>query len=142
MKPDFIRSVEIAAPPARVFAVMSDIERWHEWTASVTSIRQLDPGPLAVGTRALIRQPKFPPALWKVTDVEPGRGFTWVSRAPALRVFAHHFVEPQGTGTRATLSLRYEGFLGKAMARMTRDITERYLDLEAAGLKSRSEGEG
>jgi hypothetical protein len=139
MTPQFIRTFEVRAAPARVLAVMMEIERWHEWTASVTSIRQLDPGALRIGTRALIRQPKFPPALWKITAVEPGRGFTWVSTGPGIHVTAHHFVEAAPVGTRVTLSLRYEGWLGKLLARMTRGITERYLDMEAEGLTKRSE---
>jgi hypothetical protein len=53
----FSITVEIPAPPDRVWAVMADIERWSDWTPTVTSIRRLDPGPLAVGSRARIRQP-------------------------------------------------------------------------------------
>jgi hypothetical protein len=136
---DFSISVDIAASPGIVWAVMSDAERWHEWTASVTSIRLLDRGPLAVGSRALIRQPRFPPALWKVTAITPGHSFTWRSGVPAAWVHATHSVAPVGAGTRATLSLHYEGPLGRLLGRMTRDITNRYLQMEAAGLKARSE---
>jgi hypothetical protein len=134
----FERSVDIAAPPDVVWAVMEDGERWHEWTASVRSIRLLDK-PLRVGSRALIRQPRFPPARWTVTALEPGRSFTWKSGMPGMWVFAHHSVEPVATGTRATLRLDYEGALARLMGRLTRDITNRYLDLEATGLKQRSE---
>jgi hypothetical protein len=137
---DFHISIDIAAPPDVVWAFMADTERWHEWTPSVRSIRRLDEGPLRVGSRALVRQPRFPPALWTVTAVEPGRSFTWKSVAPGLRVDAHHSVEPLDGGARATLRLHYEGVLGRLMARMTQGITNRYLRLEAAGLKRRSEG--
>ena len=130
---------EISAPPDRVWAVMCDAERWHEWTPSVTRITRLEQGPLSVGSRALIRQPKFPPALFKVTAIEPGRSFTWVSVAPGLRVFAHHRVEPAGGGSQATLSLDMEGLFGGLWGRLTRGITERYLEFEAKGLKARSE---
>jgi hypothetical protein len=54
-------------------------------------------------------------------------------------VYGQHSVQPVGSGTRATLRLYYEGPLGGVMARMTRDITNRYLGMEAAGLKKRSE---
>ena len=118
---------------------MSDAERWHEWTPSVRSIRLLDKGSLAVGTRALIRQPKFPPAVWKVTAIEPGKSFTWRSGAPGMWVYGHHSVEPVAGGARATLRLHYEGALGILLARLTRAITNRYLGYEAAGLKQRSE---
>ena len=132
-------TTDIAVPAERVWQVMSDVERWREWTPSVTGVKRLDGGPLAVGSRALIYQPKFPPALWEVTAIEPGRSFTWVSLAPGLRVLGHHSVEPAGAGSRATLSLDLQGLLGGLWGRMTRNITERYLAFEASGLKARSE---
>jgi uncharacterized membrane protein len=135
----FSITTEIAAPAQRVWEVMRDVERWHEWTPSVTSIRRLDEGPLGVGSRLVIRQPKFPPAWWKVISVEPGRGFISASKAPGLRVVAHHFVEPTPAGSRATLSLDFQGLLGGVWGRWTKDINDRYLAFEAKGLKARSE---
>lgn len=132
-------SVDISAPPERVWDVMSDVVRWCEWTPSVTSIRRLDAGPIGVGSRAVIRQPKFPPAWWTVTSLEPGRSFTWVSRAPGMAVVARHGVESIATGTRATLSLELQGPLGGLFGRLTKGITERYLAFEADGLRARSE---
>jgi hypothetical protein len=118
---------------------MRDAERWHEWTASVTSIRVLGNQPLAVGTRAVIRQPGFPPAVWKVVELDPGRGFTWKSGFPLAWVYATHTVNPTNAGSHVTLRLRYAGPIGWLLARMTRSITNRYLGMEAAGLKKRSE---
>jgi uncharacterized membrane protein len=119
-----------------VWAVMSDGEGWPEWTASVTSVRRLDKGPLRIGSRALIRQPRFPPAVWTVTTLEPGHRFVWKSGMPGMWVYGDHSVAPATHGTRATLRLFYDGLV---MGRMTRGITNRYLDMEAAGLKRRSE---
>ena len=137
---DFSISVDITAPPDRVWAVMSDIEKWHEWTPSVRSITLRDPGALRTGSRAWVRQPKFPPAHWTVTEVGE-RSFTWVSRAPGMVVTARHSVTPIGTGSRATLSLNFAGIFGPFFGRLTRDINNRYLAMEAAGLKRRSEGQ-
>ena len=136
---DFHISVDIAASPDKVWAVMADAERWHEWTPSVRSIRWLDAGPLRVGSRALIRQPRFPPAMWKVIALDPGRSFTWRSGAPGMWVHAQHSVMASGDGTRAVLSLHYQGVIGELLGRLTRGITDRYLGFEAAGLKRRSE---
>ena len=135
----FTVSVDIAALPARVWDVMSDVERWHEWTPSITRIRRLSGGPFAVGSRAVVRQPKFPPAVWKVTDLQPGREFTWVSTAPGLRVAGIHRVEPAGGGAHATLDVEIGGLFGGMWARLTGALTERYIAMEAAGLKARSE---
>lgn len=136
----FSFAVDIQASPDRVWAVMSDIERWPEWTPTVASIQRVDPGPLAVGSRARIRQPKLPPAEWQVTELDEGRNFTWVTRRPGVRMTARHWVEADGGGSRATLSLQYAGLLGPLVARLTRGLNERYLALEARGLRERSEG--
>ena len=98
-----------------------------------------DGGPLAVGSIASVRQPKLPPAKWKVTSVTPNREFTWVSVAPGVRVTATHRVEPTATGSRATLGLAYHGALAWLLESSTRAITLRYVNLEAEGLKRRSE---
>ena len=95
----FSRSVDINASPEAVLAVMSDVERWPEWTASVTSIKRLDSGPFAIGSRARIRQPKLPPALWTVSAIEPGRSFTWISKGPGILVTAHHAIDPRAGGS-------------------------------------------
>ena len=136
---DFRHFVDIDAPPARVWPIMSDVERWHEWTASIRGIKRWGEGPLAVGQRALVRQPKFPPALWTVTAVEPGRSFTWESVAPGIHVTGRHSIEPTPAGSRVTLALTYAGVFGKLMGRWTSGITNRYIAMEAAGLKRRSE---
>jgi hypothetical protein len=135
-------SVDIAAPPATVVGIIIDVERWHEWTSTITSIRRLDDGPLRVGSRAAIRQPKLLPATWTVTGIEPGRGFTWITRSPGVTVTARHFVEAAPAGCRATLALEFSGLLGGLVARLTRGLNERYLKIEADGLKRRSEAGG
>ena len=135
----FSISIGINAPADRVYEVMADTERWPEWTPSVKSIKRLDSGPFAVGSRAVIRQPKFPPALWTVTAIDGRRSFTWMNRAPGIKVIAHHSIDANGDGSRATLSLRYEGLLAGLFSRLTRNISHRYLAWEAHGLKARAE---
>ena len=136
---EFRTSVDIAAPPEVVWSVMSDVERWHEWTQSVRSVRLAGGRPIRVGSRAWVKQPRFPPAMWKITALEPGQSFTWESGAPGMRVYANHSLTPAVGGTRVALVLYYQGFVGRLLARMTQDITNRYLRYEAEGLKTRSE---
>lgn len=138
----FSLSIDIDAPPSRVWDVMSDVEHWHEWTESIASITLLNPGPLGPGSRMQIRQPKLPPAEWTVLTVEPQRGFTTESTAPGIRVVARHSIEPTTAGSRVTLSIEYEGLIGALFSRMTSQLNERYLGLEALGLKARSENPG
>jgi uncharacterized protein YndB with AHSA1/START domain len=135
---EFSIAVDIAAPPERVWAVLSDVERWSEWTPSVTRIERLDHGPLVVGSRARIRQPGLLPATWEVTELRDGHDFTWVTRSPGVRVAGRHGVEPSPQGSRATLSVQFSGALARLVARVTRRLNERYLALEAQGLARRS----
>ena len=138
-KRDFSVTIDIAAPPDRVWRIMSDVERWHEWTASIAGVTLLDPGPLRPGVRALVRQPKLPQARWQVTEADPRTGFIWVSRHPGVHVTGRHMIEPSALGTRVTLGVHYGGALGWLVARQFKEITARYIQLEAEGLKRRSE---
>ena len=135
----FTVSIDIDASPATVWSVMQDVERWPEWTPTMTSVRRLDEGLLAVGSRARIRQPRLPAAVWTVTALEEGRGFTWVGTGPLMQTTADHRIEPLATGCRVTLAVAFSGPLGPLLGWLTRSITERYVTREARGLKERAE---
>ena len=75
-------TVDIAAPPERVWAVLRKVESWPEWTPTVTSVRVLDDGPLRLGSRAKISQPRLPETEYVVTELIAGRSFTWVAAVP------------------------------------------------------------
>ncbi len=139
----FSITTDVDATADVVFAVLTDVERWPEWTPTVTRVERLDGSslPLAIGSRIRIVQPKVPPAEWTVTALEPGRGFRLVSRSPGATVEANHWAEPTGGGyrSRVTLSVTFAGFLGRVIGWMMRGLNERYLAQEAAGLKRRSE---
>jgi uncharacterized membrane protein len=127
----------VAAPAERVWAILSDVERWPTWTESVTSV-VLD-GPLAVGARAKIRQPKLPAVTWTVTEVVPGRSFTWLSAAPGSRVTGWHEVTPTGEGScEVRLALEQAGPLGGLVGLVYRGLTQRYIQMEADGLAAAS----
>jgi len=128
---------EIPAPLPLVWSVMAAVERWPEWAASISQVKMLSPGPLQLGSRVRIHQPKLPPAYWRVTEFDPGAGFTWVSWAPGVRVTARHQVEALGDGVRVTLTIHYGSWLGGLLARWVGELNDRYLALEAAGLRAR-----
>jgi hypothetical protein len=124
-----------------VWEVLVDVARWPEWTDSVSSVRLLDAEPLAVGSRVELKQPRIPTGTWTVTALQPGRAFSWQQRQPGSTVTAHHECVPLPDGsTRVELTVVMSGALGGLVGRLYRGLTERYLALEAAGLKARAEG--
>lgn len=133
-------SIEIDAPAARVWDVFSDVERWSEWTASVQGITPLDGPGIEVGKRFEIKQPRMPKLVWEVTEVHPGTGWTWVQRSPGGTSLAVHEVVAQGADrTLVRQRIDQRGPVGTLVGVLMRRLTRRYLELEARGLKARSE---
>jgi uncharacterized membrane protein len=132
--------IEIDAPATIVWDVFSDVERWPEWTASVTSLTGLDGSALATGKRFAIKQPGLQKMVWKVAEIEPGTSWTWVYRSPGVLVTARHYVTAlPGGRTLVRQELDQRGALGALVARLTAKRTKRFLAMEAQGLKARSE---
>ncbi|WP_270889519.1 SRPBCC family protein [Pedococcus sp. 5OH_020] len=132
--------VDIAASPQRVWQVLTDVERWPDWTRSVRWVRRLEEGPLRTGSRAKISQPRLPTVDWTVIDLEPEEGFTWVSTGPGSKATARHWIQPlPGGGSTVRLSVEQSGPLGVLVGRLYSGLTDRYLAMEAAGLKRQCE---
>ncbi|OBI41256.1 SRPBCC family protein [Mycobacterium sp. E796] len=133
-------SIEIDAPPQVVWDVFSDVEHWPEWTASVDSLTGRDGSALAAGRRFAIKQPGLQKLIWKVTEIDPGTSWTWVTRSPGVQVTARHYVTAlPGGRSLVRQELDQQGLLGALVGRLTVKRTQRFLEMEAKGLKARSE---
>jgi uncharacterized membrane protein len=133
-------TIEIEASPRSVWDVFVAVERWPEWTASVERVVALDGDGIEVAHRFEIKQPRLPNLTWEVTEVEPGVSWTWCQRTLGGATLATHEVVPRGT-ERALVRQRIEsrGPIGSVVGVLIRRLTRRYLDMEARGLKARSE---
>jgi uncharacterized membrane protein len=137
---DIERTIDINAPHDQVWAIMADVERWPEWTPSIKSVERLEQGPFTTGSRARVRQPRLPVAVWTVTSFEPGRSFEWQNSSPGLHSRAVHSVEPTGPDTsRVTLSIDWSGLAAPIIRLLYGGLSRRYVDTEARGLKRRAE---
>jgi hypothetical protein len=137
---DFRHVVEIKVSPARVWSVLLDVERWPEWTTSVSRVQRMDIGQLTLGSRTRIWQPKLMPAVWQVTSLDENRHiFAWTAHTFGVKIIARHHVEAVGAHSRVTLSLHYSGMLGAIVARIYRDLTWDYIAREGNGLRTRCE---
>ena len=134
------RTIQINAPPERVWSVMKDVERWPEWTESMKSVERLDTGEFGLGTKAKLKIRRSPNAnVWKVTELTPDRSFTWETNSGGVKGVAAHVIEPAGDASKVTLTVDLSGpvatLFGWFIAGPSRDNVR----MEAEGLKRRSE---
>jgi hypothetical protein len=111
-----VASVDIPAPPATVWAVLTDFPRHPEWNPFIRSIS----GPLVKGETLEIHvQPpgskgmRFRPRL---LDVAPGRELRWKGKllVPGLFDGEHYFIlAPTADGTRLHHGEQFSGILAK-----------------------------
>ncbi|MEK8107371.1 SRPBCC family protein [Micromonospora sp. M12] len=135
----FEADTEIAADAERVWAVLVDVQRWPEWTDSVTAAER-GAGPFAVGATARLTQPKLRPAVWRVTELTERRDFTWVSDSPGVRTTGEHRLSPLPDGrTRVELAIVQSGPLAGLIGWLYGGLLRRYVRMEADGLRRRCE---
>ena len=135
----FEKTVSVQAPVEVLWRVVEDVESWPKLTESMTSVERLDGGPLRVGMRVKVHQPKLPPATWKVTELVENERFVWKARGLGFSTQGFHEVAPDGEGSTLTLAIEQSGLMSGMVGRMWKDLTERYIALEAAGIKRRAE---
>ncbi|GHJ09378.1 hypothetical protein TPA0907_37450 [Micromonospora humidisoli] len=136
----FETATEIDADIDTVWAVQTDIERWPEWTPSVRTARRGEAGPLALGSTARLEQPRLRPTSWRVTEIDPPRGFVWESASPGVRSRGEHLIVALPDGrVRVELALELTGPLAGPVGWFGGRLVRRYLRWEADGLRRRCE---
>lgn len=131
--------IQIDAPPAVVWAVTEDVEKWPEWTPTVTSVKRLDEGEFDVGSSALIKQPALPEAKWTVTSLTRGKQFAWETSLWGTRMVGTHAMTAVGDGTQSVLSIEMDGLTAPLLWLMARSSVTEAIAKENAGLKKRCE---
>ena len=140
MTVEHAETVRISAPPEKVWAVYTDVERWPEWTAVMKKIERLEDGPLALGSTARIEAKGGPPSVWTVTEFTGGRSFSWESKARGVKLVAWHVIEADGDESKVTLGARMSGTAATLLGPFLRSLAKRNVRAEAEGLKQRCEG--
>jgi uncharacterized protein YndB with AHSA1/START domain len=105
------RQTVIGAPPAEVFAYLSDLDKISEWQAGITDARQTSEGGMRVGatalvTRELMGQQMQAPLL--VTEYEPPNRIAIDSEVSGVKVHATLDLAPTADGEDTDLSFAIE----------------------------------
>jgi uncharacterized membrane protein len=136
-------TVEVDAPAEQLWQAVADVERWPAWTASMRQVSWIAGGELAVGSRARISQPGMPRLVWEVSELDAHKSFTWRTANPGVATTATHLIRPlDGRRAALTLEVGHSGPLARVMAALTSRRTNRFLRLEAVGLKRWAESAG
>jgi hypothetical protein len=103
--------IEIAAPPATVWAVLVDLPAYGRWNPMVVAAE----GAVQSGGRASLRyrsslgvELRFPV---RITRADPGRELRWVGRRLGVRGEHSFRLEPSGAGTRLVHGEVFSGAL-------------------------------
>ena len=136
----FEQSIEIDARQQRVWDVLSDLEGWPQRVETVDAVELLTPGPVAIGTRVRLKQPKLPEGVWEVTVWDAPSFFEFRQQSGGLTDVAGHRVEALEDGrSRLTLTLDMRGLLVPVVALFWKGLTNRYMTIEAQGIKTAAE---
>lgn len=138
-------SIDIAAPPERVWSILVDLDRYTAWNPFIRSAS----GAVTVGARLAVRlhPPGGRPMTFRptVTTAEPPRRFEWLGHlvVPGLFDGRHRFdLEPSATGTRLTQSEDFTGLLVPVLRRALDGPTRAGFEAMNAALKARAETTG
>jgi uncharacterized membrane protein len=136
----FEKSVEIDAPQQRVWDVLSDLEAWPQRIETVEVVEVLTPPPLSSGSRVRLKQPKLPEGTWDVTSWDAPSYFEWTQKTGGTTSVAGHRVEALGEDrSRLALTLDMRGFLIPIVGSFYKGLINRYMNLEAEGMKRAAE---
>jgi carbon monoxide dehydrogenase subunit G len=137
------RTVDIAAPPKRVYDLVMDPERLDEWVTIHDHLEDTPPGMLEKGselTQCLrLAGSKFK-VHWTVVENDPCERVVWEGRGPvASHARVIYEFEPNGEHTRFSYANEYElpgGPLGRIAGRTVSRLTKKALDSSLQKLKS------
>ncbi len=142
--PDVTRRTRL--PADLLWEVLSDVRGWATWLPTVEEVAPLEPSrPDEVGASYRIEQAGLPSAVWTITEITPGRGFTWQSREPGLvSTGTHELVEEEDGASSIVLGIRWTGPLatpvGWAYGRRTKAMIAREAEALEATAAGRGEG--
>jgi carbon monoxide dehydrogenase subunit G len=137
------RTIEIGAPPERVYEVVMDPRRLADWVTIHDHLEEAPPGRLERGshlTQCLRLAGRRFHVRWTVVENQPCERVVWEGRGPvASHARVVYRFEPNTGGTRFTYVNEYElpgGWLGRLAERTVSRVTAKEVEATMKRLKS------
>lgn len=102
-------AITIAAPIGTVWALTTDVEAWPSLMPTVTSVELITPRPIALGSRAKIKQPRQRLATWTVDKFVVNQDFAWSTKIFGTKMTGRHELSATASGTENRLSIEMVG---------------------------------
>lgn len=125
-----------------VWALWSDVNNWHQWDGDTESARM--EGEFRAGTGFVLRPMGGPNVKITITEADPSKGFTDVTKFPLAKMFDAHEMQETPEGLKLISILRVVGPLSflwrKIVAEgVARGVPKQLDALARAALKQRGE---
>ncbi|MEU9153611.1 SRPBCC family protein [Streptomyces sp. NPDC048417] len=120
-------SASVPAPADKVWAVITDFDRFSEWNVIHTAFPSGGPAELAVGAKyaekmSLMGMPAE--VNWTVAEVEAGRFYRLQGTGPmGISLSQHYALADEGVGTLVTVKNEFKGAAVNMMAARIKDAT-------------------
>lgn len=121
-------TAESAAPPEAAWSLIARPSRWPEWAPHIRGAWGLGQPEVQAGKLGAAKLAGIVPVPAKVTEVEPGRSWTW--RVGVLTLV--HAVEPRPGGSRVSMTLDGPAPIVLAYAPLVGALTRRLARIAAA----------
>jgi carbon monoxide dehydrogenase subunit G len=122
----FSSSVEIDAPPDRVFALVDNLEDWPQWIPSIKKIEKVTEGPLREGSqiRVTARSGITVKLLMTITEFVPGQRGVMQGKVLGTKMIRYYTFESVGQRTRLTAGGEVSGLLAFLVRRGGQRLSE------------------
>lgn len=115
--------IHIAAPPAVIDQIWSEVDQWHVWDPDTKQARLN--GLFAVGTKGRITPSKGMGVPMVVTERTPGQSFTVEAHIPLFRMHFEHTVTATPDGSQVMHRVWFTGALAFVFAPgVTKQVTK------------------
>lgn len=127
----------VEAPVDVVWRTFAALERWPEWTPTVTALEPSNRDGLRVGDTAAMTQPGQRDRVWTITEVTEGSSFVWEATDPGgIKLTATHTATAVDEDTtRLELSFAVTGAMAWLARLLGGRTIRRYVETEAASIK-------
>lgn len=126
------------APPERIWALWTDVDRWPLWDIDLKS-SVLD-GPFEAGTTGFLEPMRGPGARFEIDWVEHGVGYQFTTKLPLCRIIVRRELNAQQGTTRFTHCVEFTGPLSPIFGRVLGRQLRRRLPEAMQNLRHLAEG--